>query len=246
MDARALLEGHARAGSWMAIAVDLTNAGPPSSGELRIAGGAPEVAHEVLHGRRPADRLSEALPTSTRSHPSFGGKHRGRPRGRRSDGRQAVGPVRAPRAGPARRRRGRREGRRDRRRHRPPARPEQRGAGHRHPRSAGPARASRGLGAHSTGSCGRTSTRTSFPATSSTRSSAWLAGGGRLVVAGGTAGRRSAVRPARRHPALSPERDRRHGAGEPRRAARRSCPRRDGPSGPCRHAQSRACPGDER
>ena len=39
MDARALLQGHVRAGSWFAIAIDLANAGPTVTGELRIAGG---------------------------------------------------------------------------------------------------------------------------------------------------------------------------------------------------------------
>lgn len=40
MTARALLGGHSRLGSWMAIQVQLENAGPPISGELRLAGGA--------------------------------------------------------------------------------------------------------------------------------------------------------------------------------------------------------------
>lgn len=40
VDARAMLEGHARVGAWMAIAVDITNGGPPIVGELRIAAGA--------------------------------------------------------------------------------------------------------------------------------------------------------------------------------------------------------------
>jgi hypothetical protein len=40
MEARVLLEGNARVGSWMAIAVQLRNDGPPVTGELRIAGGA--------------------------------------------------------------------------------------------------------------------------------------------------------------------------------------------------------------
>lgn len=39
MDARVLLQGHARVGSWMAIQVQLENSGPAVSGELRIAGG---------------------------------------------------------------------------------------------------------------------------------------------------------------------------------------------------------------
>src|SRR5207253_6276871 len=40
MDAHALLDGHARVGSWMAISVTLANEGPEVNGELRIAGGA--------------------------------------------------------------------------------------------------------------------------------------------------------------------------------------------------------------
>jgi hypothetical protein len=39
MSARALVGGHARVGTWMAIAVDLANDGPPVSGELRVAAG---------------------------------------------------------------------------------------------------------------------------------------------------------------------------------------------------------------
>lgn len=39
VEAHALLEGHGRVGAWMAIAVDITNSGPPIVGELRIAAG---------------------------------------------------------------------------------------------------------------------------------------------------------------------------------------------------------------
>ena len=39
MEARVLLQGHARVGSWMAIQVRLANDGPAVAGELRIAGG---------------------------------------------------------------------------------------------------------------------------------------------------------------------------------------------------------------
>lgn len=39
MEARALLQGHARTGSWMAIRVDLANDGPAFVGELRLVGG---------------------------------------------------------------------------------------------------------------------------------------------------------------------------------------------------------------
>jgi len=40
MEARALLDGHARVGSWMAISVHMKNDGPALEGELRMAGGA--------------------------------------------------------------------------------------------------------------------------------------------------------------------------------------------------------------
>lgn len=40
MDARALLQGHSRVGSWLAIEVHLQNDGPPIVGELRLQGGA--------------------------------------------------------------------------------------------------------------------------------------------------------------------------------------------------------------
>ena len=39
MTAHALLQGHVRTGSWFAIAVDVGNAGPAVTGELRISGG---------------------------------------------------------------------------------------------------------------------------------------------------------------------------------------------------------------
>ena len=39
MEARALVQGHARTGSWMAIRVDLANDGPAFIGELRLVGG---------------------------------------------------------------------------------------------------------------------------------------------------------------------------------------------------------------
>lgn len=39
MEARSMLDGHARVGSWMAISVHLTNDGPAIVGELRLSGG---------------------------------------------------------------------------------------------------------------------------------------------------------------------------------------------------------------
>lgn len=40
MDAHAMLDGHARVGAWMAISIRLKNDGPPVTGELRLSGGA--------------------------------------------------------------------------------------------------------------------------------------------------------------------------------------------------------------
>lgn len=39
MEARAMLDGHARIGAWMAVSVRLKNDGPPITGELRLSGG---------------------------------------------------------------------------------------------------------------------------------------------------------------------------------------------------------------
>ena len=39
MDARTMLDGHARIGAWMAVSVHLKNDGPPIAGELRLSGG---------------------------------------------------------------------------------------------------------------------------------------------------------------------------------------------------------------
>ena len=71
MDARALLQGHVRAGSWFAIAIDLANAGPTVTGELRIAGGVESRTRfgtpvELATGSR-KQYLLYALP------PQFGG-----------------------------------------------------------------------------------------------------------------------------------------------------------------------------
>jgi hypothetical protein len=71
MQAHALLQGHARTGSWFAIAVDLENAGPTVTGELRIAGGTDSRTRfatpvELATGSR-KEYLLYALP------PTFGG-----------------------------------------------------------------------------------------------------------------------------------------------------------------------------
>ncbi len=71
MTARALLQGHVRAGSWFAIAVDVENGGPTVSGELRISGGADSrtrfgTVAELATGSR-KEYLLYAMP------PAFGG-----------------------------------------------------------------------------------------------------------------------------------------------------------------------------
>ena len=71
MTARAMLQGHVRAGSWFAVAVEIENAGPTVTGELRITGGADSRTRfgtpaELATGSR-KQFLLYALP------PSFGG-----------------------------------------------------------------------------------------------------------------------------------------------------------------------------
>ena len=71
MDARALMQGHARAGSWFAIAIDMQNDGPTVTGELRISGGLESKTRfgtpvELATGSR-KEYLLYALP------PTFGG-----------------------------------------------------------------------------------------------------------------------------------------------------------------------------
>jgi hypothetical protein len=48
MNARLLLQGHARAGSWAAVAVDLQNDGPGIQGELRMDGGSQSNARYAM------------------------------------------------------------------------------------------------------------------------------------------------------------------------------------------------------
>ena len=57
MNARVLLQGHARAGSWAAVQVDLQNDGPGIRGELRIDGGSQANARFAM---------AVDLPTSSR------------------------------------------------------------------------------------------------------------------------------------------------------------------------------------
>ena len=71
MEARVLVQGHARTGSWMAIRVDLANDGPAFTGELRLVGGTQGRTRFAV----PVD-----LPTTSRKaytlhaqSPAFGG-----------------------------------------------------------------------------------------------------------------------------------------------------------------------------
>lgn len=71
LQARALLQGHVRTGSWFAVAVDVANAGPTVTGELRITGGADSRTRfgtpvEFATGSR-KQHLLYAMP------PTFGG-----------------------------------------------------------------------------------------------------------------------------------------------------------------------------
>lgn len=72
MTARALVDGHARAGSWVAVAIDLANDGPAVTGELRMAAGTSGRTRYAV----PVD-----LPTQSSKRyvvhaqtPAFGGK----------------------------------------------------------------------------------------------------------------------------------------------------------------------------
>ena len=53
MDARILMQGHARTGSWAAIHVDLQNDGPEIQGELRMEGGSQGNARFAMAVRLP-------------------------------------------------------------------------------------------------------------------------------------------------------------------------------------------------
>jgi hypothetical protein len=55
MNARVLLQGHARAGSWAAIEVDLQNDGPPIVGELQMDGGSQANARYAMAVSLPTD-----------------------------------------------------------------------------------------------------------------------------------------------------------------------------------------------
>ena len=81
MAARALLQGHVRQGSWFAIAVDLENAGPAVTGELRVGGGADSKTRfgtpvELATGSRKTYLLYAQPPTLRRQHEGAAGQRR--------------------------------------------------------------------------------------------------------------------------------------------------------------------------
>ena len=55
MNARVLLQGHARTSAWAAIEVDLQNDGPPIRGELRMDGGAQSNARFAMEVSLPTN-----------------------------------------------------------------------------------------------------------------------------------------------------------------------------------------------
>ena len=174
--------GHARVGSWMAIAVHLKNDGPPITGELRLAGGAQGRTRFGTVGR-PADASRDKTYVLYAQPPAFGRELEvalvvGRP-----DDRDDQGDLHDPRRHPARSSASSPSGPATIvGGHRPAAEPEPA----RRRRSCqldpgGPARAGRGVGRRSTGSSGRTSTRTGSRPAQLAALRGWVAGGGRLV-----------------------------------------------------------------
>ena len=186
MEARALLDGHARIGSWMAIDVHITNAGPAVVGELRLAGGVQGktrfgtpvdlptqsdktyrlYAQPPAFGRELTIDLVEGSSTVASTKTAFA-VH---------DAQQLVVGDRG------------RASRRDRRRDGPAAQPEPGRAADGGARRSPTCRNGSRRGARSTASSGRTPTRPCCPPSSSIALRGWVAGGGRLVIVGGTSG----------------------------------------------------------
>ena len=90
MEARVLLGGHARLGSWIAIAVHLKNDGPAVTGELRLAGGT-QGQTQFGDARRPADPVRQDATSCTPSRRRSGSDARRRARRRRHDDRHDQG-----------------------------------------------------------------------------------------------------------------------------------------------------------
>ena len=68
MDARILLAGHARTGSWVAIEVHLKNDGPPINGELRLAGGTQSQTRFATAVDLPTGSTRSTSSTPSRRH----------------------------------------------------------------------------------------------------------------------------------------------------------------------------------
>ena len=146
MTARALLQGHVRAGSWFA-----DRRGPRERRPDRRRR-APDhrrrrLEDPVLDAGRARDRVAQAVPP-VRAAALVRRQHEGPARRRRVGPRGGARRRRHPRPAAARRGRGRREPGQDRRRARPAGQPEQRGAGHRHAHPGRPAGAHPGLVRH--------------------------------------------------------------------------------------------------
>ena len=154
MDARVLLQGHARLGSWMAIDVRLQNEGTPVVGELRLQGGAQGGTRFSVPGR-PPEPFRQAL-HAVRATAVVRPADRGRARRRRPADPPSEGRVHDPRSHPAHGRCRRRPARGHRGRHPAAGSPEQREPDRRPARRRGPARPHRGLvGARPPGLAGR-------------------------------------------------------------------------------------------
>ena len=230
MEARVLLDGHARVGSWMAIAVHLKNDGPPIDG--RAAAGRRRRRAGPGSGR-PVDLPTQSDKTLPPVRPAAGlrARARGRARRRRTgrsprprstftvhDATQLVvgvvaerpsGIVGAPR---------------------PAAEPEPARAGHRAARPGGPAGARRGLGrARPPGLAGHRLEPPRRPGSSPRCAAGSPAAVGSSSSAGRPARRR--CRLPRRHPALPADGHDRRPGRHASRAARRAPGGRDRPAG---------------
>ena len=76
MDARLLLQGHVRSGSWAAVEVDLQNDGPEIVGELRMDGGSQSNARYAMEVRLPTSSRQTYIlhvqpPTFGRTNPKW-------------------------------------------------------------------------------------------------------------------------------------------------------------------------------
>ena len=194
MEAKALLAGHARIGSWMAVSVRLKNDGPPIVGELRLGDDQGTTRYGVavdLPTQSDKTYVLHAQP------PAFGRETRRHARRWDDDARHPEGDLHDPRQQPARRRDHRRTSAGPRLVHRPAAEPEPGRAGRPAARGRQPARPGRGL-------AGLRSAR--------------LAGRGQRLAEHGPAGRAAQLGRRRRTPR---HRRGQHRTRRPRRVPRR-------------------------